>query len=114
MAFDADHVAEIEQAEQLEVALRERVLLDVHLNARSAVRQHKEVRLAEAANAENASARRRLDPVALELGAGFPAVRADQVADGGRAIEPMRIGIDAQVGQLREVGAALLDLFVFS
>jgi hypothetical protein len=40
-------------------------------------------------------------------------VGADEIGDGGRAIESMRIRIDPQLAQFREIGAALLDLFVF-
>jgi hypothetical protein len=40
-------------------------------------------------------------------------VRADELADRGRAIESMGIGIDANLAKLREVGATLLNLFVF-
>ena len=50
---------------------------------------------------------------ASSSGPVFSPCARDQVADGGRAIESMRIGIDAELGQLREVRAALLDLFVF-
>ena len=78
MTADANDVAEIEEPEQLEVALRQRVLLDVDLNARPAVREHQEIRLAEAADAENPSARRRVDPVLFELSAGLLAVRAQR------------------------------------
>ena len=59
MPFDADEVAEIEQTEHVEIALRQRVLLDVDLDARSAVREHQKIRLAEAADAENTAARGR-------------------------------------------------------
>ena len=113
MPFDADHISEIEQAEQLEVVLRQRVLLDVHLNARPAVGQHQEIRLAEIANAQNAAARRRVDAGGFELGARFLAMGADEIGDGCCAIESMRIRIDAELAQLREVGATLLNLFVF-
>ena len=65
MPFDADDVAEIEQPEHLEIALRERVLPDVDLDARSAVGQHQKIRLAEAADAENAAARDRVDACGL-------------------------------------------------
>src|SRR4029453_14983975 len=41
--------------------LRDRVLLDVHLDARSAVGEHQEIRLAEIANTQNAATRRRID-----------------------------------------------------
>ena len=113
MPFDADDVAEIEQTEQLEIALRERVLLDVDLNARSAVGEHQKIRLAEIADAENAAARRRVDARGFEVGAGLLAVGADEIGDGRGAIESMRIRVDAKLAQLREIGAALLDLFVF-
>ena len=49
-ARDADPVAEVEQLEDLEVALRQRVLPDVDLNVRPAVGDDEKVRLAEAAN----------------------------------------------------------------
>ena len=54
-----------------------------------------------------------VDAGGFELGAGLLAVGADEIADGGRAIESMGIGVDAELAQLRKVGAALLDLFVF-
>ena len=111
--FDADQIAEIEQTGQLEVALRERVLLEVHLDARSTVGEHQKIRLAEAANAQNAAARRRIDAGGFELGARRPGMRANELGDGRRAIESMRIRTDAELAQLREVGAALQNLFVF-
>ena len=52
MSFDADDVSEVEQTEHLEVVLRERVLLDVHLDARAAIGEHEKIRLAEVANAQ--------------------------------------------------------------
>ena len=113
MAFDADEVSEIEQAKYVEIALRERVLLDVHLDTRSAIREHKKIRLAEAADAENTAARGRRNARGFELGAGLRAVGADEIADRVRAIESMGIGADAHLAELRKIGAPLLDLFVF-
>ena len=51
--------------------------------------------------------------VVFELGSGLLAVGANEIGDRRRAIESMRIGIDAKLAQLREIGAALLNLFVF-
>jgi hypothetical protein len=53
-SLDAGPVAEIEQLENFEIALRQRVLPDVDLKPRLPVGQHEEVRLAEAANREDA------------------------------------------------------------
>src|SRR5215204_3405226 len=93
VAFDADDVAEVEQPKELEIMLRERVLLDVHLNPESAVGQHKEIRLAEIPDPEDAAARRRVDAVGFEFGTCRVAMGADEIGNGGRAIESMRIGI---------------------
>ena len=73
-SLHADPVAEIEQLEQLEVALRERVLAEVDLDARLSVREHEEVRLAEAADGEDASRRPHHDLCGVELLAGLAGV----------------------------------------
>jgi hypothetical protein len=62
MSRHADHITKIQRAEELEIALRQRILLDVNLDALAAVREGQKVRLAETADAENASARARVDP----------------------------------------------------
>ena len=59
--LDADVVAEVEQLEDLEVALGQRVLADVDLDALDAVGQDEEVRLAEAADRQDRPAVDRLD-----------------------------------------------------
>ena len=113
MPLHADEVAEIEEPEQLEVALRQRILPDVDLNPRSAVRQNQKIRFAEAADAENAAARCGVYPGGLRARVRLLSVRAHQVGNRRAAIESMRIGVDAKLAELRQVGAALLDLFVF-
>ena len=50
---DADEVAEVEELEDGEVPLGQRVLPDVDLDARPAVGNHQEVRLAETANRQD-------------------------------------------------------------
>ena len=91
MSFDADDIAEIQQSKQLEIALLQRVLLDVHLNARAAIGQHQEIRLPEAANPQNAAAREGVDALFFELRPRFLAVRADEIGDRRRCA---RIGAD--------------------
>ena len=54
-----------------------------------------------------------VDARGFELRAGLLAVGADEIADRVRAIESMGIGADAQLAELRKIGAPLLDLFVF-
>jgi hypothetical protein len=106
-------VSEIEQTKYVEIALRERVLLDVHLDTRSAIESTRKLALPKlrmprirplvvAANAGG-----------FELGAGLGAVGADEIADRVRAIESMGIGADAHLAELRKIGAPLLNLFVF-
>src|SRR5262249_9149245 len=102
-----------EQLEDLEVALGQRVVADVHLHPRLAVRQHEEVRLAEAADGENAAGDAGGDRGRLELGARRLAVLAHQRVDRRLRIEPSRIRIDAEPAQLFEIGAPLRDLIGF-
>src|SRR6185295_13137814 len=55
LSFHANVVAKVEQLEDSEVFFRQRVLADVGLNLRAAVREHEKVRLAETANREDTS-----------------------------------------------------------
>jgi len=57
VAPDADEVADIEELEHLEVAVAERVLADIGLDAAAAVGQREEVRLSEAADRHDAARR---------------------------------------------------------
>ncbi len=113
MAFHADDIADVQELIHAKVALGQRILLDVDLNLRAAVGQHQEIGLAEAADAQNAAAGNGVDAVLFELRPGLPAVRANQVADRGISLEPMRVGIDTQLRELGQMRAALQDLFFF-
>ncbi len=110
----ADEVAEVEQLEDLEVALGQRVLADVDLDARLAVGQHQEVGLAEAAHRQDAPGGHGLDLLRLELRAGPLAERRHQIVDGVRPLEGVRIRIDAELDQLVEVGPPLFLLIGLS
>jgi hypothetical protein len=107
LPLDADEVAQVQQLEQREVAPRQRVLPDVGLNPGTAVRQHEEIGFAEAADREDPSRRACLDRSRLERFPVLPAMRRDQLADGVAALEPPRIRLDAQRGELLEVRAPL-------
>ena len=110
----ADEVAEIEQLENLEGALRQRVLPDVDLDREPPVRDDQEVRLPEAAHRQDAAGRGGLDLLGLELLPSLAAAPADQLVDGVRALEGVRIGVDAELHQLVEVRPPLLVLIRFS
>src|SRR5439155_6611341 len=111
LSLDADPVAEIEQLVDPEIAFRHRVLPDVDLDLRAAVRDHEKVRLAERADPQNAPARDRLDPRRLELVVRMLPVRVDQLGDRVAPLERARVDLDAELHELREVRAPLLDLF---
>src|SRR6185369_8502582 len=110
-AFDADDVAEIERLEDLEVQIRHRVLPDVDLHRLQAVRDHEEVRLAERPDAEDAPAGRRRDLLRLELVVRTLAVARHELRDRVRAIEAVRINVDAELAELFEIRLALRQLF---
>ena len=76
-SLDADPVAEIKQLVDREIERRQRVLPDVDLNLRAAVREHQEIGLPERADREDAPARGGFNPVAFELVVGAPAVGLD-------------------------------------
>src|SRR5581483_9421252 len=103
-------VAEVEQLEDPEVTLAQRILADVDLDPRPSVGDHDEVRFAEAADAEDAPRGARLDLRAFELLAGRCAVRGHDRLDRLLHVEAPRIRIDAELDQLLEVGAPLDDL----
>src|SRR5204863_7898254 len=94
-----------------EVELRHRVLPDVSLNLRLAIRQHEKVRLPERADGEDPSGRDRLDLVAFELVVRPLAVRVHELRDRVAPLELARIDLDPEFRELREVGLTLLDLF---
>ena len=103
--LDADPVAEIEQLEDLEIELRQRVLPDVDLHLGVAVREHEEVRLAERANREDAAARDRLDALGFELVVRPLAVGVDQLGDRVPPLERARVDLDAELRELRRGSA---------
>src|SRR5437868_7749251 len=109
----ADPVAEVEQLVDLEIALRQRVLPDVDLHAGAAVGDDEEVRLAEAADAEDSPRRPRAWLRRLELLAGLRSVLRDDGVDRGVDLEAARIRLDPELLQLLEVRAPLDDLIRF-
>jgi hypothetical protein len=111
--FDANEVAEVEQLEDREVALADRVLPDVRLDLRLAVRDGNEVGLAEAPDRQDPTGSLGLDSFGRELVGRPPAVRRHHVADGLRPRERVRVGIDAKPRQRLEIGAPLRDLIGF-
>ncbi len=111
--FDADEIAEVEQLEDLEVTLADRVLTDVGLDLGLAIRDRDEVGLAEAADRQDAARGLRLDAFGGELVAGPVAVARHQVAHSVRAIERVRIRSDSETEQRLEVGAPLRHLVGF-
>jgi hypothetical protein len=111
--LDADEVAEVEQLEDREVPLADRVLADVDLDLRRAVRDDEEVGLAEAPDRQDPPRRRRLDLRRVELLAGLAAVRLDQLRNRVGAREGVRIGRHAEALELLEVRAPLAQLVGF-
>jgi hypothetical protein len=100
-------IAEVQQLEDREVAVRERILADVDLNGRAAVRQHQEIRLAEAPDGEDAAGGAGLDDGAFELFTRLQAVRPHQIADRVAPLERPGIRLHAQLRELLEVRASL-------
>ena len=113
-ALDADEVAEVEQLEHREVALGQRVLPDVDLDLRAAVREDQEVRLAEAANRQDAAGGAGARLLGLELLAGLRRVRLDQRRRWCRCARTPRVRIDPEADQLLEILPPLAQLVGFT
>ena len=109
--LDAHLVAEIEQLEHRERLGADRVLSDVDLQRRRAVRQHQEVRLAERAKSEDPPRGPHGHVFGLERLTRVLAVRRDDVADAVRGVVGVGIRPDAEGEQFLVVGAALRDEF---
>ena len=107
--LDADEVAEVEQLEDREIALGQRVLADVDLDPRLPVGDDEEVGLAEAANRQDPAGGARPRLLRLERLSGLPAVGLDQLFDRVGALELSWIGIDAELAQRLEILPALAD-----
>ena len=102
-SLHAHPVAEVEQLEDFEIELRQRILTDVHLNARQTVRHDQEVRLAERSNREDAAAGDGGDVIRLELVVRSDTVRADELGNRLPPLEPARVDVDPELRQLLEV-----------
>ncbi len=113
VAFDPDEVAEVEQLEDREVALADRVLPDVGLDLRLAVGDGDEVGLAERPHRQDAAGGPGFDPFGRELVAGLATEGRHQRAHGMRPREGVRVRVDAQALEGLEVGAPLRDLIGF-
>ena len=109
--LDAHLVAEIEQLEHRERLGADRVLPDVDLQRRRAVRQHEEVRLAERAQSEDPPRRPHRHVLGLERLTRMLTVRRDDVADAVGGVVGVGIRPDAEGEQFLVVGAALRDEF---
>ena len=112
-SFNADPVAEVQQLEYREIALGKRILPHINLKARFSVRDDQEVRLAEAADAENAASRPRADVSGLQLVMRLRAVLGDDDIDRRLAVEPVRIDVETEPAKRVEVGAPLCNLIRF-
>ena len=110
VAFDADEIAEVEQLEEAEVALAERVLPDVDLHPGLAVGDGEKIRLAEAADRQDAAGRPDVDALGGQGLAAALAIGRHDLADGVRRVELVGVSVDAKLRQRLEVGAALHDL----
>ena len=99
MSADADVIAEVEQREDLEVALGQGVLAEVRLDALAPVGEDEEVRLAEAADRQDPSRDGRLDLRGLERVGRRLAVRRDEGRH--RVGGPEVIRIDRNAERLR-------------
>jgi hypothetical protein len=111
--LDADEIAEVQQLEHREVALAERILPDIDLDLRGAVRDDEKVRLAEAPDRQHAAGGGRLDLRGLERIAGLRLVGRDQLGDSIRAREGMGVRRHAEALELLEVRAPLAQLIGF-
>jgi hypothetical protein len=112
MSFNADVIAEVEQLEDLEVQLRQFVLLHVDLEAREAVGKRQEIGLAEAADGQDAAGSRHRDLLGLQGLTAPVREPGDDGVDRMRAIESSRVDVDAKRTERREVGLSLRDLLV--
>ena len=110
--LDADVIAEIEQLEDLEIQLRQRVLADVDLDALQSVGEREEIGLAEVPDGQDTARGDRLDLVGLEGFGGAIAKARRQGRNGVRAVEPPRVDVHAQRLQRQQVGPSLLYLVV--
>src|SRR6185503_802245 len=88
----------------------DRVLTHVDLDARHAVGELKKPGLAEATDRQNPSCGANCDPRALEFLGGLGAVFGDDRANRHAVFESPRIGIDTELFELLEIGAALNNL----
>ena len=114
VAADADLIAEVEQLRQLIVALAERVLPDVDLDARAAVGQHEKAGLAETADADDAPGGDGVDARRLELGGGLGRVAVDELRHRMRGVELVRVRGKAEARDRLEVRFPLLGLDDFA
>ena len=80
-AGDAHLIAEVEVLVDLPVALRQRVLAQVGLDGRAAVRQHEEAGLAEGADRQHSPCRPSCDLLGIERLGRLAAVGADDPVD---------------------------------
>ncbi len=109
-----NEIAEVEQPEDGEVALRQGILPDVHLNLRAPVGDCQEVGFPEAANCEYAASRPREGLRGLELFPTRSAVGGHQLVDGMRPLVLPGVGIDPERDKLAEVVTPLAQQVGFS
>ena len=114
LAPDADEVPEIEQLEDREVALGERVLADIDLDPRSPVGNDQEVGLAKTSNRNHPPRRRRLHGRRFESFRRGATVGSNELVHRMGARKRTRIGIDTKAHELLEVGTALEQLVGFA
>src|SRR5688572_12467913 len=105
MSRDADVVAVIEQSRHGELPLRQAVLPDIHLNAAAAIREDEKTCLPEAPNTDDAPGRDRFDTGRLELLFRMAAVPRHELAHGIGGREFVRIWLDPELCNRRQVGA---------
>src|SRR5207237_3493280 len=113
VSLDADEVAEVEQLEQREVALAQGVLADVDLDARLTIGDREEVRLAEAADGEDAAGGPGLDAPGCERFGGLRAVRVDERLNRIGPFDHAWIRRNAESLQLLEICSPLTKLIGF-
>jgi hypothetical protein len=99
MPRDPDPVSEIEQLTDLEIERRHRVLTNVDLDLRTAVRQYEKSGLPERSDRQDATARD-VDPFASSAFIAS-AVGVDEFRDGVAPGERMRIRVDPEPASWR-------------
>ncbi len=112
IAFHADDVADIEQFEQLVIALAHGVFLDVDLQALAILLQMREAGLAHVPQRHHAPGDAHAD-LRRQLFGGLRAILRQNLRNGVREIVALAVGAISERFDLADARCALLQQFVF-